>query len=274
MRLRTSSNMLRRHASPPEAPAPIPEISRQATILDGPSETPAESSPTLPPVTTDDAVRRTISELTHDLRQPLTSLNMNLQSAVRMLQQPNPHVAAALDALSDCLSTERDMVELLAHARRRVTALAATDAFALNDLAKDIVLAAAGFAPSWRERLSVQLADPSPLVASGAVRLRLVLLNMLRRALILEECGQHTSTGLLLRTRAVDSRAELCISGLPPSLPEAPSFEALHLLTTSLVSQLNGDVRLAVQDARAALVLSLPTALSSTAQLAGGDHGD
>jgi hypothetical protein len=274
MRLRTSSNMLRRHSGPSEAQPTGPETSRQETILDGANVTPVEGSPTLPPVMTDDAVSRTISELTHDLRQPLTSLNMNLQSAVRLLQQPNPHVAAALDALSDCLSTERDMVELLARARRRVTALAVTDEFALNDLARDIVLAAGSFEPSWRERLSVQLADPSPLVASGAMHLRLVLLNTLRRALILEDCGQQTSTALLLRTRALDHRAELCISGLPPTLPEAPSFEALHQLTTSLVSQLNGDVRLAVQDARAALVLSLPTAPSTTARLTGGNHGD
>src|SRR5690349_3831488 len=45
----------------------------------------------------DDSLERVMAELSHDLRQPLTSLRMNLQSAVKLLQQPTPRVTTALE---------------------------------------------------------------------------------------------------------------------------------------------------------------------------------
>ena len=72
----------------------------------------------------DDSLERVMAELSHDLRQPLTSLRMNLQSAVKLLQQPTPRVTTALEALADCFDTERDMTELVSDARRRFATLA------------------------------------------------------------------------------------------------------------------------------------------------------
>ena len=40
-----------------------------------------------------DETQRIIAELSHDLRQPLTSLHMNLQSAMKLLQQPGARVS-------------------------------------------------------------------------------------------------------------------------------------------------------------------------------------
>ena len=86
---------------------------------------------------TDDSIMRVMSELSHDLRQPLTSLNMNLQTAVKMLKLPAPQISVALEALADCLSTERDMIELLAHAKRRATSLAGDGTVPLNEVARE-----------------------------------------------------------------------------------------------------------------------------------------
>src|SRR5689334_21369332 len=49
------------------------------------------------------AVPQAFAELSHDLRQPLTTIRMNLQSAIRLLQGPNPRVEDAVEALADCL---------------------------------------------------------------------------------------------------------------------------------------------------------------------------
>lgn len=73
-------------------------------------------------------IRRIAFELSHDLRQPLTSLNMNLQTAFRLLQQPNPKIDAALEALTDCLGTERDVTRILEQAQHRFEGLVPTDA--------------------------------------------------------------------------------------------------------------------------------------------------
>src|SRR5689334_7802757 len=54
------------------------------------------------------------AKLAHGLRQPLTTIKMNLQAAIRLLQAPQPRVAAALDAISDCLTAEAHVVSMLA----------------------------------------------------------------------------------------------------------------------------------------------------------------
>lgn len=58
-----------------------------------------------------------LAELSHDLRQPLTVLRMNLQCASMMLDAPSPNVAEAVQLLAECLDAERSVVALLEHAR-------------------------------------------------------------------------------------------------------------------------------------------------------------
>src|SRR5215471_9873773 len=141
MRLR-SSTMLRRPAGSAEAATPVPATPpRTVAALDAAPHATVDVASVDQIAQSKEALQRVVAELSHDLRQPLTSLNMNIQSAVRLLQQPNPRVSAALDALSDCLDTERDMVELLAYAKRRALALSSRNSlFPLNELARDILL--------------------------------------------------------------------------------------------------------------------------------------
>src|SRR5688500_11711463 len=75
---------------------------------------------------------RTLAELRHDLRQPLTTLKMNLQAILHLLRRPRPRIGAALDAVVDCLAAEQDLVMLLATITRTATyRLAATSRVAL-----------------------------------------------------------------------------------------------------------------------------------------------
>jgi hypothetical protein len=200
---------------------------------------------------------------------------MNLQSAMKLLQQPSARIAAALDALSDSLSTEQDIVVLIESAKQRATALRArSGAFELNYIASDVITAAFGCKPGWRSRVKERLAMPSPLVSPRAVRLRMALLNTLRRALFLDERDRTTLREILIETDSVDGRAELRMRGLPQSLARAWSFQGLHALTTTLVSQLEGAAQLEVDDSQAELIISLPSATPITPLIVGGDHGD
>lgn len=221
----------------------------------------------------DDSLVQVVSELSHDLRQPLTSLNMNLQCAVKMLQSPTPQISAALEALADCLSTEKDMVELVAQAKRRVMALSTNTPVRLNDIARDLLLSARNLEPDWRMRLNDRFLTPSPLVSSGFLRLRLALLSILRRSLILDESDPGGGDGVVIETRSLDDRAELRFTGLPPSLPASSGFQSLYMLITSLVGYLNGHAQLVVQDTCVTFVVSAPVAPMSTLHLPGGRHG-
>lgn len=221
----------------------------------------------------DDSFAHVMSELSHDLRQPLTSLNMNLQTAVKMLQLPTPHIAGALEALGDCLSTERDMIELVAHAKRRAVAVSSLVCIPLNDFARDLLLSVRNLEPSWRLRVTDRLASPSPVVASGIVRLRLVLLSILRRSLILDESEPASADGVIIETRSLDDRAELRFASLPRSLPMSYSFQSLHMLITTLVRHLGGHAHFTVDDERTTFVISAPTSPASTLHLPGARHG-
>jgi hypothetical protein len=222
-----------------------------------------------------DETQRIIAELSHDLRQPLTSLHMNLQSAMKLLQQPNARVAPAVDAMSDCLSTEHDIVVLIESAKRRAAALTArSGAFELNDLASDISTAALSCKPGWRSRVKERQAMPSPLVSPRVVRLRMALLNTLRRALFIDEREGTTWREILIETESVDGRAELRMHGLPASLAKAWGFQALHAMTTTLVGQLEGATRIEVDDAQAELIISLPSVTPITPLIGGENHGN
>jgi signal transduction histidine kinase len=222
-----------------------------------------------------DETERMIAELSHDLRQPLTSLHMNLQSAMKLLQQPNARVSPALEALGDCLSTEHDIVVLIESAKRRAAALTApSGAFELNHFASDIITATFSCEPGWRSRIHERMAMPSPLVSPRVVRLRMALRNTLRQALFIDERERATWREILIETDSVDGRAELRMRGLPASLAKAWSFQALHALTTTLVSQLEGVARIEVDDAQAELIISLPRVTPITPLIEGEDHGD
>lgn len=65
-------------------------------------------------------VQHVINDLSHDLRQPISSMTMNMQTALRCLRSPQPRVSDALEALSECLDIEREIVQLLRAAQRRV----------------------------------------------------------------------------------------------------------------------------------------------------------
>lgn len=222
----------------------------------------------------EDSLMRVMSELSHDLRQPLTSLNMNLQCAVKMLRSATPQIEGALEALADCLSTEQDMVELLAQAKRRAaTASANVPNMPLNDFARDLLLSARNLEADWRMRLHDRLVTPSPVVSSGFVRLRLALLSILRRSLILDESEPGRSAGIVIETRSIDERAELRFHGLPQSLARLHSFQSLHMLITSLVRHLQGHAHFAVDDHCVTFVISAPAAPASTLHVPGARHG-
>lgn len=66
------------------------------------------------------AVQHVINDLSHDLRQPISSMTMNMQTALRCLRSSQPRVSDALEALTECLDIEREIVRLLSAAQRRV----------------------------------------------------------------------------------------------------------------------------------------------------------
>ncbi|MFL5615117.1 MAG: hypothetical protein ACJ796_15735 [Gemmatimonadaceae bacterium] len=218
---------------------------------------------------------RVIDDLSHDLRQPLTAISMNLQCAMRLLQAPTPRLSPAVEALSDCLSTEAAIVDLVEHAQRRLNALLGEDrTFSLNSLADDIVLTVRSFEPLWADRLERRLGHPAPQVAASAPHVRMALLAMLRRLLLLEEFEAHPLNRLVIETRTVAPNAELLITGIHASFAIGPFVRPLIELVGSIARRFGGNARLDVEDRRACFVVALPLAGDDSSSTYGGGDGE
>jgi len=208
-----------------------------------------------------DGAHELINELTHDLRQPLTSLKMNLQCAVRLLQLPNPRVSVALEALADCLGMESDITELLAHAHRRAKALVTTSStFALNDVVRDVITTIRCFEPMWRKRIVEQLADESPLVDGGAWRLRFSLLSTIRHLLLLDSLSETHGEPMLIEVRTAPEFAQIVLSQVRAESLEVQQVQPMLGLMRNVSLRLGGMMMTERQNDRALVLISLPLA--------------
>jgi signal transduction histidine kinase len=125
-----------------------------------------------------------VSAVTHDLRQPLTAIEMNLSAALLFLSGAEPRADRAIEALEDIFAQQRRMSEALQaledlvvcreprHERCDLTALA-REAIAL--IRAD---------PSMREtQIELSVGAQMPSVSGDATLIRQALLNVLLHAI-------------------------------------------------------------------------------------------
>jgi signal transduction histidine kinase len=198
---------------------------------------------------------RTLAELRHDLRQPLTTLKMNLHAILHLLRRPRPRIGAALDAVVDCLAAEQDLVMLLATMSRGATyRLSATARVALNAVASDVRETLSQAQPDLAKRVAVRLADHSPLVNGDAASLRFALLSLVRHAL--ESRGADR---VVIGTRQAGGRAELSVSGIPLLMVLGPSVHSTLTVTHSVVRAHGGVATIDQRPSGATVRIVLPT---------------
>jgi signal transduction histidine kinase len=125
-----------------------------------------------------------VAAVTHDLRQPLTAIEMNLSAALLFLSDNEPRIDHAIEALEDIFAQQRRMSEALQaledlvvcreprHERCDLTALA-REAIAL--IRAD---------PSMRDAaIELSVSPQTPSVSGDATLIRQALLNMLLHAI-------------------------------------------------------------------------------------------
>ena len=125
-----------------------------------------------------------VAAVTHDLRQPLTAIEMNLSAALLFLSEAEPRTDRAIEALEDIFAQQRRMSEALQaledlvvcreprHERCDLTALA-REAIAL--IRAD---------PSMREApIELSVGAQTPSVSGDATLIRQALLNVLLHAI-------------------------------------------------------------------------------------------
>jgi signal transduction histidine kinase len=121
-----------------------------------------------------------VAAVTHDLRQPLTAIEMNVSAAMQLLRRPDAAIDDALDALDGALDQEhrmRDAVQVLQDlATRREPRREACD---LSSAVRDTVTLVSSDAHA--RHVAVQLDDEPalPPVSGDGLFIRQALLNVL-----------------------------------------------------------------------------------------------
>ncbi|HKN66290.1 MAG TPA: hypothetical protein VJW73_08445 [Gemmatimonadaceae bacterium] len=161
---------------------------------------------------------RLVDDLAHDLRQPLSSMRLNLQSAIRCLRFQEPSVSSALEALTECLDVEGELVTLVSRLQQQLSdAILDSLWFSLNDLARDTceTLVALGYGP---RRVAQRLAEPAPYVSGvDVVALHKGLLEIARGLFArADRSGSSFDAAcLVIETRRTTEQAELRLAGIP-----------------------------------------------------------
>jgi len=164
-----------------------------------------------------------VSAVTHDLRQPLTAIEMNLSAALVLLSDNEPRIDRAIEALEDIFAQQRRMSEALQaledlvvcreprHERCDLTALA-REAIAL--IRAD---------PSMRETpIELTVGAQTPAVSGDATLIRQALLNVLLHAI--DASGPRPAGGATEPIRGAISNLEGAVEAVVsyPKSADAP----------------------------------------------------
>ncbi len=163
-----------------------------------------------------------VAAVTHDLRQPLTAIEMNVSAAMQLLRRPDAAINDVLDALGGALDQEhrmRDAVQVLQDlATRREPRREACDLVAAVRETLALVLSDA-----LVRHVAVELdIEPDlPAVAGDGLFIRQALLNVLVGALeTMPAVGTaHGGGTILIGVRRVGNAAEVVMKS--PALPAA-----------------------------------------------------
>jgi len=210
------------------------------------------------------STKRIVDELSHDLRQPLSSMSMNLQSAIHCLRSPEPCVSSALEALVDCLDVEGELIALVTSVQHCLAnELARSRWFSLNDLARDTYDILAAMQSGVPKRVAHRVANPAPYVAYDSWELRTGILAIARR--LLASKSPNTAAGrpafLVIETRWASGEAQLRLDSTRWRGPEE-DLAAMMECAEDVARLSRGRASLDLEQNAVAIVLSFPAKMA------------
>lgn len=153
-----------------------------------------------------------VAAITHDLRQPLTAIEMNVAAALRQVEasrtdespgQTAERLRGAADALRDALAEQRRMREALQVlqdlAVRREPAFASVD---LGESVREVLRLVATDAFARHVRIDVTAPVDLPLVTADAALVRQALLNILLDSLEATSESSHREGPVRIAVRS------------------------------------------------------------------------
>lgn len=152
--------------------------------------------------------------ITHDLRQPLTALRMNLAAALELAQRDLPGALRVAEILTEALGQQDRMQHTLAMMQDLVSRRApARDAVDLSELAREVIRIVETEAIARRAPLVARLASDLPRVRGDRRLIREALLGLVLDALgVLGGAdGDVAPTRVLVTTRRANAHVEVAV---------------------------------------------------------------
>jgi signal transduction histidine kinase len=154
-----------------------------------------------------------VTAVTHDLRQPLTAVEMNVSAAVALLRRPSPAISEALAALADALVQQRQMRDALQALQDLVIRRAPRrDACNVVDAVHDAVALVQGDALARHVLVDVDVEPSVPAVSGDPVLIRQALLNVLVDALEATSLSNRKDAPIRITVRRVGAAVEIAVS--------------------------------------------------------------
>jgi signal transduction histidine kinase len=153
-----------------------------------------------------------VASITHDLRQPLTAVEMNISAAIHFLRRPAPAISDALEALHDALRQQhrmRDELQVLQDlAVRREPRW---DGVEIVSLVREVVALVDTDAAARDITIDVDAADHLPTVAGDATLIRQALLNVVLDALEATTRSAHANGPIRIAVRAENEAVRVSV---------------------------------------------------------------
>ncbi len=159
-----------------------------------------------------------VAAVTHDLRQPLTAIEMNVSAAMQLLRRPDAAISDALDALGGALDQEhrmRDAVQVLQDlATRREPRREACDLVAA---VRDTLTLVWSDALARHVTVELDIERELPAVSGDGSFIRQAILNVLVAALETMPLDSPTQGTIFVTVRNAGTFAEVVVKS--PALP-------------------------------------------------------
>ncbi len=157
-----------------------------------------------------------VSSVTHDLRQPLTAIEMNLSAAIHLLRRSDPAILGAIDALTDALAQQRRMgaaLQLLEDlAARREPLRGPCD---LGAITREAITLLQSDALARHVPIELDIGLGVPAISGDVLLVRQALLDILIGALESSSRSSQSNAPVRVSVRSTADGAEVAVAHVP-----------------------------------------------------------
>ena len=153
-----------------------------------------------------------VGGIAHDLRQPLTALEMNVSAAMRLIRQSPPRLPEAIEALADALEQQHRMREALQVLEDLVSRRQpCCDTFDIMPVVREAIALIQSDAVARHIAIELDVRDPIPPIVGDATLVRHALLNIVLAALEAPPPSDHEPASVGVTVGAADDAVEVTV---------------------------------------------------------------